>query len=302
MLTQLKTRPRLGLHGVDLQYFPNYMRTEPFLHSLDVVLLSFIIRGHGWHMMEDDVFEEHGGSIGITHYGQRHSIVTDCGGMDIMNIYVDPEHYPLPVLPGRLQAVLPELIPLHPGFQHRLNRVVRLEFRDPTRLLQLVFSMYDELERPREGSIEAVAHYWQLVLTELCRHALDGGLIPSVPHATVALPGVEAVRRRLDTTWSRHHTLEELAELAGLSRTYLCRAFKAYTGKSVVSYLNDRRVQMAMQALRAGAGRITTVALEAGFRDLAFFNRVFKTRVGMTPGRYRDMQRSLHLQLAQPDH
>ena len=34
--------------------------------------------------------------------------------------------------------------------------------------------------------------------------------------------------------------------ISASARTYLCRAFKAYTGKPVVDYLIDRRIQAAM--------------------------------------------------------
>lgn len=280
-------RPRLSQLGVDLQFFPGYRRLEPWMHTLDIVLLSFIIRGRGSHYMEDDVYEESGCSLGITHYGQQHSIVTDDTGMDIMNIYLDPMHHPLPRLPEPLQQVLPELVPIHPGFQHRLNRIVRLQFDDPKPLTGLVMAWHDEIEAGRVGYEVAVQRYLELFLMHCCRHVLERGLLPSVPHRSPGTPAVEELRRFLDHAFGERHTLQALADRAGLSRTYLCRAFKAYTGKSVFDYLLDRRIQAAMLHLRGNSDKVLRVALESGFHDLAHFNRAFKARVGMTPSEYR---------------
>jgi AraC-like DNA-binding protein len=63
--------------------------------------------------------------------------------------------------------------------------------------------------------------------------------------------------------------------------------FKAYTGKSVFSYLLDLRIQASMLRLRSRNDKVLSVALECGFSDLTFFNRAFKARVGMTPRGYR---------------
>lgn len=280
-------RPRLETLGIDLEYFPGYVNLKPRMHGLDVVLLSFIVRGSGRHMMEDDIYEESGCSLGVTHYGQQHSIVTDEQGMDVMNIYLDPQNHPLPVLPGALREVLPEILPLHPAFQHRLNRIVRIQFDRPEEATNLVFAMYRELEESREGFREAVLLYFKLFLVCCCRQALATGMRPSVSRGSAGTPAVEELRRYLDSSYARRHRLRDLARQAGLSRTYLCRAFKAYTGKSVFDYLLDRRVQAAMLMLRSSDDKILSVALDAGFRDLPFFNRTFKARVGTTPGMYR---------------
>jgi hypothetical protein len=123
--------------GVAVEYFPHYVNRTVELHSLDVVLLSFILRGRGHHQIDDETFAVTGASLGVTHYGQHHSIVTDARGMDVINVYLDLEQHPLPVLPL--------LLPLHPRFQHRLNRIVQLRLEDPHPLAALLFAIQREL-------------------------------------------------------------------------------------------------------------------------------------------------------------
>ena len=91
----IKNVPSLRTLGIGVAYFPKYINHKLNLHSLDVVLLSFIIRGQGRHVIDDTTFEERGASLGVTHYGQRHDILTDEQGMDIINVYLNLKVFPL---------------------------------------------------------------------------------------------------------------------------------------------------------------------------------------------------------------
>lgn len=285
MLTLKKRHPSLRTLGLAVEYFPRYVNRKARLHSLDVVLLSFIIRGRGRHQIDDETFAETGASLAVTHYGQRHDILTDRRGMDVINVYLDLEHHPLPVLPRPLQPVLPLLLPLHPRFVHRHNRIVRLQFDDPRPLAQLLFAIQRELQNREAGYEEAVQLQFKLFLILCCRHALRHGFVVNQPAPPRPL---EELRQHLDRTYAEPHTLAALAKRIRISRTSLCRAFKAYTGKRLFDYLIERRIQAAMVQLRSADDKILTVALDSGFRDLAYFNRKFKQLIGTTPTAYRN--------------
>jgi hypothetical protein len=124
-------RPSLRAHGIAVEYHPRFINRRTNLHALDVVLLTFILRGRGKHIIDNETFSERGASLAVTHYGQRHDILTDLRGIDHINVFLDLQNHPLPSLPPVLQTVLPLFLPLHPRFQHRLNRIVRLQFDDP---------------------------------------------------------------------------------------------------------------------------------------------------------------------------
>ncbi|MDB6128112.1 MAG: AraC family transcriptional regulator [Verrucomicrobia bacterium] len=281
--------PSLKSLGIAVEYFPGYVNLTSSLHSLDVVLLSFIVRGRGRHIIDGETFAESGASLAVTHYGQQHSILTDRKGMDVINVYLDLQNHPLPTLPRELRMVLPLLLPLHPRFQHRLNRIVRLQFSDPGPLADLLFAIAGELERREIGYEEAVMIQFRLFLMLCCRHALKNGFLVDAPNAGHTQPRLEELRQYLDHAYAEPHKLGSLAQRVGFRRTSLCRAFKTYTGKRVFDYLIERRIQAAMVSLRSSDEKILTVALNSGFNDLAYFNRKFKQLVGMTPSQHRRM-------------
>lgn len=97
---------------------------------------------------------------------------------------------------------------------------------------------------------------------------------------------VRRAREYLDAHLDSPVELADLAEAAGLSRFHLLRVFRAAVGTTPHGYLTDRRVAQAKRLL-AGPLALAEVALACGFCDQAHFNRVFKGRVGVSPGQYR---------------
>lgn len=83
--------------------------------------------------------------------------------------------------------------------------------------------------------------------------------------------------------------LEDIGEAAGLSTSYLIRAFKQHYGMTPHGYLLDQRVRYARAQLRRGR-LIADVAHEAGFADQAHLQRAFKQHLAATPGHYRSAQ------------
>ena len=69
------------------------------------------------------------------------------------------------------------------------------------------------------------------------------------------------------------------------------RNFQAVTGHSFVEFLNRIRIGQACGMLYASDNQITSIAQEAGFRNLANFNRHFLKVKGMTPSEFRENAR-----------
>jgi AraC-like DNA-binding protein len=143
------------------------------------------------------------------------------------------------------------------------------------------------MDSPRPGAIEIVQHSLQVFLIDFCRAAQRHGYTLSDSRRGSFPPWVEQLRQEIDRDFATPRDLHTLARHARVSVAYLCRLFKAYTDKTVVGYLVERRIQAAIWKLREGDEKIISIALACGFNDLAYFNRAFKRIVGMTPSQYR---------------
>ena len=82
-------------------------------------------------------------------------------------------------------------------------------------------------------------------------------------------------------------TLSEVAEVAGVSRFHLVRAFGMTTGYPVMRYVRGRRLTEAAKALAHGAPDILTLAIGIGYGSHEAFTRAFREQFGITPDQVR---------------
>jgi AraC-like DNA-binding protein len=82
-------------------------------------------------------------------------------------------------------------------------------------------------------------------------------------------------------------TLEELSDKTHLSKFYLIRLFKAYTGRTPHEFIIYQRIQEAKRLLTKTDLSVSEIALTAGFHDSNHLIACFKKVVGTTPMMYR---------------
>lgn len=82
-------------------------------------------------------------------------------------------------------------------------------------------------------------------------------------------------------------SIDELSELAALSKFYYQRLFTRLVKKPVAEYIKLRRMAKATELLLQEDKRILDIAVELGFTSNEHFTRVFKQTFGMTPDAYR---------------
>lgn len=92
--------------------------------------------------------------------------------------------------------------------------------------------------------------------------------------------------------YTREITLDEMAEVANMTRQSFCRFFKRTTRKTFVTFLNELRVDKATQLLRGQESTIAEVSHQVGFGNLSHFNRQFLKIKKMTPSSFRSRLRS----------
>ena len=85
--------------------------------------------------------------------------------------------------------------------------------------------------------------------------------------------------------YSEPLTVQNLAELVGLSHMYFGSLFKDETGMSFRQYLTAIRINHAEDMLRIGVYNINEIANACGFSDIFYFSKVFKESRGVAPSK-----------------
>ena len=90
------------------------------------------------------------------------------------------------------------------------------------------------------------------------------------------------VARYLNANIEKNISLDRLANRFFVSKYHLCRAFKKYSGTSVHSYMNYKRILYAKQLIESGE-TASAVAERVGFGDYSDFYRAYVKIVGNSP-------------------
>ena len=82
-------------------------------------------------------------------------------------------------------------------------------------------------------------------------------------------------------------TLEDISQVASLSKSGFCRYFKQTTKKNYMEFLYEVRVQYACKLMLEKDLGIKQISYEAGFNNPSTFSQIFKRLKGVTPNKYR---------------
>lgn len=99
--------------------------------------------------------------------------------------------------------------------------------------------------------------------------------------------------RKVNDFISNHYTeditLEDLAEHVGLTPTSLSRLYRQKTGETISNHVIDTRLGHAVRDLVNTDRNIADICFACGFNNLSNFNRIFKSRHGMSPKEFRQV-------------
>lgn len=95
------------------------------------------------------------------------------------------------------------------------------------------------------------------------------------------------VKRYIDENFYRTLKISDLSAVCGLSDTHMRRLFTEVFCISPIEYQIDLRILRAKDLLLTGLYTVGETAEMCGFSDANYFTRIFSTRVGISPLKYK---------------
>ena len=96
------------------------------------------------------------------------------------------------------------------------------------------------------------------------------------------------VKNYIDEHYKEEMSLEQLADLVGMTPTAFSRYFKQRTGKNLSEYIVDIRLGHAARRLVDTTDSVSEICWTTGFNTLSNFNRLFRKRKGCSPTEFRE--------------
>ena len=176
-----------------------------------------------------------------------------------------------------IRQVIPELLMVRTGSD-----------QDAGWLSASIRQIVTEVERPSAGGRTALERLTEMMFLELLRReiarfeASGSGFM-----AAVADPVVSRCLARIHDAPMKEWTIDELARIAGTSRSVLIERFKNLLGASPIGYIRDWRLHLASLRLLQSSLSIAEIAFETGYSSEAAFNRAFKRAYDEPPAAWR---------------
>ncbi|MBE6537537.1 MAG: AraC family transcriptional regulator [Ruminococcaceae bacterium] len=152
-------------------------------------------------------------------------------------------------------------------------------FYSPDSIPQNVVSVFDRFEEGIHLPDTEKELYYKLILSEMLI------LLSSLGNQKIAHDECELgarVARYINEYLEKNVSLDVIAKKFFVSKYYLCRAFKKYSGVSIHSYITHKRVVYAKQLIESGE-TASGAAYKVGFGDYSAFYRAYIKVLGKSP-------------------
>lgn len=266
----------------DLSFFFDHVHIfcneQISLHQQNTWELSYVICGKGMRVIGDTIEPFESGEIilippNIPHYWSFNEKETDSEGK-IENITLTFSEKLLKDVKGVFEILREPINNIQ-----EINNAISFSGETLRKLQRILLKMKLQSEIERLSSLIKI---FALIST------------PEIA-ATVGSPVVTDKRsQRLQKiymyvmdNYQHNITLELVSEHVGMEKTAFCVFFKKMTGNPFFTFLTDYRINVACDMLLKTNKTIAEVCIDSGFRDVPYFNRVFKELKKTTPGKYR---------------
>lgn len=148
-------------------------------------------------------------------------------------------------------------------------------------LFQLLIAAYKEESENYELLIKS--HLYKIIYL-LLKYQYIGYVVTNERSSDVVM---KEVSDYINQHYNEDLKSEKLAEMAGYSKYHFTKVFKDYTGKTVVEYINQLRLNKSIDLLLNFNLTISEIAFELGYDNVSYFIKRFKTMTGKSPSQYK---------------
>lgn len=126
----------------------------------------------------------------------------------------------------------------------------------------------------------------QLVLERLANKlSKKRPFLPKTPEENIT-PAFLDLTEYLEKNFQEKFSLNKLSKQFALSPGYICNLFSKYYNTTLTCFLTDLRMKHASSLIIESNLSFKQIALECGYTDYYYFNKVFKEYYGVAPSKY----------------
>ncbi|WP_299380207.1 AraC family transcriptional regulator [uncultured Kiloniella sp.] len=156
---------------------------------------------------------------------------------------------------------------------------------DPT-ILQLILNLYDSSQEDDAYS----ALYRDTMTLALASHLYRAYARIEDTTTQHRDPRLNRVIEYIEDNLEKQITLDELANVATMSRYHFAKMFKDLTELPPHRFLAERRIEKAKSLLMTSRDSTAEIAYQVGYNSQSNFTQTFRRLTGITPAKYRGVK------------
>jgi AraC-like DNA-binding protein len=265
---------------------------ESHIHAHDYIEIAYVASGKGIHLIGGNEFSVTKGDLFIINYDIPHEFRSidnsKDGSVVVYNCVFRPEFIDKSLINSRCFSDITHIFLLSSLLDEAVSNDIKLLGNDNEEIEELYKKMYLEYSFKEYGYIEILRAYLLELLIKIFRLYRKSDTTESRSRDRKYF---DHVIRFMKQHYNKDIKLEELASMAFLSRNYFCSCFKECTGVTVLEYIQELRINEACSLLKSNDRKIVDIAECVGYKDIKFFNKIFKKIIGKSPSEYRNLYR-----------
>ena len=153
------------------------------------------------------------------------------------------------------------------------------------------------LPHPTLGGEQLIKNYLELFLINLLRSQTEteSGNKTFLYRKELSSKPVNEVIRVLENEIYHSLTIDDICTKTVYGRAYLFRVFKQKTGKTIMEYYLELKIERAKQLLRENELSVKEISELLAFNEPNYFSKTFKRLTGLTPSAYKKRCMELNL-------
>lgn len=269
------------------------LKEKTLWHAHDFIEIAYVASGYGKHVVGNQEYSVSKGNLFIINYNTPHEFIplgNLAGDMLIYNCIFKPEFLDYSMVNCNDFSDVAGSFLFRSFFPDECmdtdyEDIKLIDYFD-VKISELFEKMHDEYEKQEKGYIEIIRAYVIELLVTIFRF-FEKKKMPNENLETGRRNIIGKVMEYIKDNYMHDIRLEELSMMAFLSPTYFSRLFKEHTGLTVSEYTQRIRVEEACRLLTQTDKKVIEIAGEVGYKDIKFFNKVFKRNTGKTPFEFR---------------
>ena len=257
----------------------HYENNTSFMHRHHCLELNLCLGGRGRYIIGETEYPVERGDLFVINDLEYHHAVNLSGDLCLLVVVFAPD---MILKAGEDYNLIRTFYEWKRGFQHRLT-----DARD-------VATLMEEMEREftaRQTGYEPILKATLLKLLALLyrRFMLTESAAEQVRKFQTAYGVLAPALFYIDAHLAEPLSLKRLAEEVSLHANYFSGQFSALMRMTVSEYILQKRLRRAATLLVTTDQSVLSVAMESGFANVSYFNRMFRKHFSLTPTNYRKL-------------